>query len=78
MCAQHLCQPVGDPRDADVPGDMPRQLASRDAQIAKRTRQDPSVVVRGEQKRRCPLRVHLVHGGDVTLAEELIGRLDCV
>lgn len=75
MCIQQLGEPLGDAGDADVPGDVPRHLACRDAEVAERTRQHPTVMIRDEQEGRLSFRIHLMHGRNVTLAEQLIGRL---
>src|ERR1700722_12780871 len=44
-------QRVGDAGDADVPGDMPRQLAGRQPEIAEGTRDQPAVMVAGQEER---------------------------
>lgn len=78
MRIQHLRQPLGNAGDADVPGDVPRQFALGDAEIAERTRQDVAVMVRCEQERRCALCIHLMHWWNIASSQELIRRLGCV
>jgi hypothetical protein len=78
MRIEHVCHPLGDTGNADVPGDVPRQLVFRNAEIAECARQNPSVVIRGEQEGRCACRIHLMHWRNVTLAEQLIRRAGCV
>lgn len=71
MGVQHLRQPIGDAGDADVPGDVPRQLALGDAEIAERARQDPPVVIRGEQEGRLTAGVDFMDRINLALAEQL-------
>lgn len=75
MRIEQLCESLGDASNADVPADVPDKLAFRDAEIAQRVRQHPSVMIRGEQEGRSPLRILLMHGRSVALAKQLIGRL---
>ncbi|GMO93705.1 hypothetical protein TM239_03420 [Bradyrhizobium sp. TM239] len=78
MRIEHLGEPIGDAGNADIPADVPDKLAFRDAEITERARQDPSVMIRGEQEGRCSFRIHLMHGRTIALAEQLIGRLGYV
>ena len=45
-------QRLRDAGNADVPGDVPRQFALRQAEIAELARNQSAVMVAGEQKRR--------------------------
>ena len=52
MRAKMIRQRLGDACNADVPGDVAHQLALRQPEIAERARDQPSVMVAGEEKRR--------------------------
>jgi len=61
---------VSDAGNADVPGDVPRQLAFRQSEIAEHTRDQPAVVIAGQQERRRSGRINFVNRRNIPLAQE--------
>jgi hypothetical protein len=59
-----------DTGDADILGDMPRQLAFRQPEIAENFRNEPAVMVAGEEIRRAPPRIIFQHRRNISGSEE--------
>src|ERR1700730_9347571 len=55
MRVEMFRQRLGDAGNADIPGDMPRQLGCRQPEIAERARDLPAVMIRCQQERRAAL-----------------------
>ena len=61
MGVEKFRKPLGNAGNADVPGDMPRQLAFAQAEIAEGFGYQRPVVITKEQKRRAPCGVIFLH-----------------
>ena len=61
MGVELLRQLLGDAGNADIPRDVPRQLCLGQAEIAEDGRNQPAVMVAGEQERRAACRIKFVH-----------------
>ena len=59
-----------DAGNANVPCDVARQFARGHAEIAERARDQPSVMVAGQQKRRAACLVKFLHRWNIFRAEE--------
>ena len=66
LVGQHLC----DTGNADVPGDMADKLVLRKAEIAERARNQPAVMIAGEEEGRLPRRVIFVHRRNIRLRQK--------
>ena len=54
MRAQMVRKRLGDAGDSDIPGDVPGEIAPGYSEIAEATRNQPAVMIAGQQKRRTP------------------------
>ena len=63
-------QRIRNPGNADIPGDVPLELAPRQPEIAKRTRDGPAVMVTGQQERRAPRAIILAHRRNILAVQE--------
>ena len=70
MRVEMLRQRLGDAGNADIPGDMPRQFALGQAEIAEHARNQPAVMVAGEQERRAPRGIIFADRGNIFGSEE--------
>jgi hypothetical protein len=70
MRIEMIRQRVGDAGNADVPGDVAGELALAHAEIAECLRQQPAVMIRGQQERRASVRISLQHRRNIFRAEE--------
>ena len=70
MRVQMLRQRVGDAGNADIPGDMPRQLARRQPEIAEHARDQPAVMIAGQQERRASGGIIFENRRNIFAAEE--------
>ena len=65
MRVEMLRQHLGDAGNADVPGDVPRQFALGQAEIAEHARDQPAVMVAGQQERRASRIIIFAHRGNI-------------
>src|ERR1700744_5585693 len=70
MRAEHGREPLGDPGDADVPGDVPYELALGPAEIAEPFGDQAAIMIAGKQERRVSARVLLEYRRYVVNAEK--------
>ena len=70
MRVEILRHPLGDAGDADVPADVPLQLALRQAEIAERLRNQAAVMIAGEQERRASQIIVFADRGNIFGSEE--------
>ena len=72
MRAQMLRQPLGDTGNADVPADMPRQLALGQPEVAEHAGNESAIVVAGEEKRRPSGGIKFADRGNILGCEEYL------
>ena len=70
MRVEMIRELLRDAGNADVPGDVARQLAFGQAEIAERLRQQPAVMIRRQQERRTAGRILLEHRRNIFSAQE--------
>ncbi len=70
MRVQMLRQRFGDTGDADIPGDVPLELAGRQAEIAEGLREQPAVVVAGQQERRAACGIMFQNRRNICVSKE--------
>ena len=71
MRVELLRQRIRHAGNADIPGDMPRQLALREPEIAETARDQPAVVVASQKERRAPGRVNFQNRRKILLIEQV-------
>ena len=70
MRVEILRQRIGNPGNADIPGDMPRQLICRKTEIAEPARDGPSVMIRGQKERRAARHIILMNRRNIFPTKE--------
>ena len=70
MGVELLRERLGDAGNADVPGDVARQLALGQAEIAERARNQPAVMVAGQQERRASAGIKFADRRNIFGAQE--------
>ena len=70
MRVEMFRQHFGDPGNADVPGDVPRQFALRQPEIAEHARDQAAVMVTGQQERRASLIIIFADRGNIRLSQQ--------
>jgi hypothetical protein len=65
-----LCERIGDAGDAGIPGDVPRQFAGRQPEIAEPARDQASVMIRGQQEWRAAFGINFVNRRNIFVTKE--------